>query len=222
MNISIYLDGSKSINSNDNEQIVYSCVNTIWLWLFLHLCYTCFVTVYVLLPPTLLLDRIIDYLWTWHSYDHESIEDFSIYERDESRFARFRRCVLHEVQLMIVYVAAVFVFTLMMNNRSVHWITIFRWMIEASYIPHIFVFLFVSDYLGIGDEFYSVEFDIVFASPLSYMLKGSLFVWMRYTELYPSSRLNDYQTYFFYYHCNALNYHHIPDDHLLRRWLHPL
>lgn len=192
------------------------------MWLFLHLCYTGFITVYILSPTILLLDRIREYLWTWYCRDDESIEDFSIYERDDSRFGQFRRCVLYEVQLMIIYVSAVFVFTLLMTNRSVHWLTIFRWMIEASYIPHILVMIFFNVCLEIGNELDLIEFDSIFASPFGYMLKGSLFVWMRYSELRPSSRLNDYQTYFFYSYCDTLNTHHVPDDHLLRRWLRPL
>ena len=220
--ISMYFNESTLLNFNDNKQIFSLCVSTIWSWLILHLCYTCFVTACVLSPSVLLLSGIGELLWTWHRSDHQRIEDISVYERDYSRFAQFRRYVLYELQLIFTYVSLAFVFTLMMNNHSVRWRTIFYWMIEASYVPHIFFFIFLSAYLDVWNAPYVIEFDSILTSPFGYMLKVTLFVWMRYVELYPSSRLNDYQTYFFYYYCDTSHIHHIPNDHLLRRWLRHL
>lgn len=50
---------------------------------------------------------------------------------------------------------------------------------------------------------------------MTYMIKGPLFVTMRYTEMHPSLRINDYKTAILYRLCDTLDVHHILDSHQL-------
>ena len=215
----MYTNESTLLNFNDSKQISSLCVSTTSSWLILHLCYTYFVTVSILSPPVLILYGIKELFWMSYRSVDQLIEDSSEYEQNYTQSNRFCQYVLYDVQLMFIYVSLAFVFTLMINYHSINWRTIFYWMIEASFVPHIFVVAFCSAYMHVLDEIPALEFDLKVLASFIYMLKASLFVWMRYVELYPSSRLNDYQTYFFYYYCDTSHTHHIPHDHLRRRWL---
>ena len=156
-----------------------------------------------------------EYLWAWYQCDHQRIENFSLYQRDHSSLAQFCRYVLYEVQLIVIYLLTAFVFTWMADKtRPIDWFTIFRWLIEASLAPYTTVYIIGVD-LDLWDS-YSVDFTLHWISSLIYMMKGSLFVWMRYVELHPSSTLNKYQRFFSYRLCNEFGLHHVPDNHLLR------
>ena len=67
---------------------------------------------------------------------------------------------------------------------------------------------------------YLIDFDISRVATMNHMIKGTLFVWMRYAEGYPSSKLDDYQTFFYSEFCHEFDLHRIPDDHRLRRLMH--
>ena len=201
-----------------NEQLLSSCGQTSSSWLFLHLNYVWYLTILVLFPLVLLLAIIAQYLCIWRPFDQERVENFSVYERRDSRLDRLYRYILYEVRLMFTYVSVAFVFTWLLSNRSIHWIQISRWFIEASMIP--FTLMTIAGvYIGIGD-IYFCDCDLTLISPFIYTMKGILFIMVRYAELHPSSIVNDYHTYFFYYMCNKLEFHHIPDHHSLRQFLY--
>ena len=66
---------------------------------------------------------------------------------------------------------------------------------------------------------YLLELDIKYVSLFVYTVKGVLFVWMRYAEVYPSSKLNDFQTCFIYVVCGTFHPDRVPNDHFLRNLL---
>ena len=157
-------------------------------------------------------------VWTWYRGDYRyDVVDLPEDEQNYSVLHCFLRYVLREVHLILVYVCVAFVFTSLMCDRIVDRITIARWCIEAAWTPHIFVTL-IGTYL---DLFYHhlIDFDFPYATTRIYLVKGTLFVWMRYAEWNPSSELNDFQTVFFYEFCNELGLHRVPDDHRLCRFM---
>ena len=104
-----------------------------------------------------------------------------------------------------------------LDHRSIHFITVCRWLIEASLIPCTLMNAFAV-YFNFEDE-YIIDFNVDFIPLVVYMTKGALFVSMRYAELHSSSVLNDYQTYFFYFFCNRSELHQTPDHHRWRRMM---
>ena len=158
-----------------------------------------------------------DRFWRWYGGDHHQDVDFSVYELDYSASHTLRRYVLCEVFLILIYLCLAFFFTWLTSHRTVNSITVARWFIEAAWTPHIFVTV-IGTYTDLC-YYYLVDFDIPYATTMIYLVKGTVFVWMRYAEWNPSSELNDYQTFFFYEFCNELGFHRIPDDHRLRRLL---
>lgn len=212
----MFYNESSSLIFNGNEQILSTCGNTISSWLFIHFCYTWFVTSQVLFAPVLLASILTDTLWTWnrHNQQQQQVEDFSIFERDYSRSAEIRQYFFHEIRLTFTYVSFALLFTLLVNHRPIHVIKIFHWLIEATLIPMTLLFILGVYFDRIDD--YIIDLNCRLTSLLVYMLKGTLFLWMRYSEYYPSSILNDVQTLFFYAFCNKSQLHRMPVDHFLR------
>ena len=66
---------------------------------------------------------------------------------------------------------------------------------------------------------YFFEDDPRVSSLVTFILKSIVFVWMRYTELYPSSTLNDDQTFVYYCYCGIFDYDHVPVGHRYYRFL---
>ena len=215
----MYFDKSTSMILHGNEQLLSSCGQTSSSWLFLHFCYVWYLTWFIVLPLVGSLFMMIG-LWIWDPFNDEHVENFLIYEQrdtrlDRSRLDRICRYILFEVRLTVTYVSVAVIFTWLMNTRSVDWIQISRWFIEASTLPFT-LWTVVVIYLGVEDEYYC---DYEFLSPLIYAMKAILFIMVRYAELHSSSRINDQHTYLFYYMCNKVKFHHVPDHHRLRRYL---
>ena len=203
---------------NGNERLLSSCGQTSSSWLFLHLCCVWFLTLFVIFPQLGLLLIIAEHLWTWCAFDHSRIEDFSVYERGDLRLDRFCCYALFEVRLMFTYVFVAFIFTWLMNKQSIHWNEICRWFIEASTMPYTLPTI-AGIHLVIGDQYFCHD-DLTFISSIIYMMKGILFIMVRYAELHTSSRINHCHTYFFYFMCNKFEFHHMPDHQSLRQFLH--
>jgi hypothetical protein len=134
--IPMYFNESASIISNANERLLSLCDQTISFWLFFHLCYVWYITLFILFPLVTPLVAIGQHLWTWYRCDRRRIQDFSVYERSNSRLDRFCRYIHYEVRLMFTYASVAFALTWLMSNRSIHWMTISCWFIEASLIPY--------------------------------------------------------------------------------------
>ena len=60
---------------------------------------------------------------------------------------------------------------------------------------------------------YFFETDPRVSSLATFIFKAIVFVWMRYTELYPSSALNDHQTLIYYWYCGIFDRDHLPVGH---------
>jgi hypothetical protein len=219
--IPMYFNESASIISNGNERLLSLCDQTISFWLFFHLCYVWYITLFILFPLVTPLVAIEQYLWTWYRCDRRRIEDFSVYERSNSRLDRFCRYIHYEVRLMFTYVSVAFALTWLMSNRSIHWMTISRWFIEASLIPYTLITI-VAVYLNFQSVYFFFDFDLPLFSPYIYTMKGTLFVLLRYAELHPSSRLNNYQLFVLYQFCHKSDIHRIPRQYGLRQLMYRL
>ena len=178
-----------SLIFHGNEQILSACGNTISSLLFIHFCYIWFVTSFALALPIMLIVAMSVPLLTWFERSQKRLEDCSMFERDYSRTVAIRQSILHEIRLMIIYVFFAAIFTSFTNHGSIHLIRIVYWLIEACSVP--------LTSIAILDVYcnYTDEYGIYFSCPLTRlwldMLEGTLFLWMRYTERYPSSILND-------------------------------
>lgn len=59
----------------------------------------------------------------------------SKFERGHSKSADFRRYFRKEILLIFIYTSIAFAYTLFLGHRSIHFITVCRWLIEASVNP---------------------------------------------------------------------------------------
>lgn len=216
MSFQMYFNHSTSIIYHGNEQLLSSCGNTIYYWLFFHLCYIWFITVQILFPFVIFLSHGWKTLSMLFSSD-DDLDEFTDSSRDErevSAFIRLRRYFMIELRQMLIYIYLAFVFTWLIDPSTITWVKVVRWCIEASCMPNLFLGV-LGAYMDISDD-YLFYFDNQFMSILIFMLKCCLFMWMRYIELHPSSNLNDYLTVFFYHFCDKSGLHQIPDNHRLR------
>ena len=134
-------------NIDANDPIFSSCVQTVWSCLFLHLCYTWFVTVFVLFLPVMLFVQIGHFRWRHYLCVNRSLEELFLIEEDHSRVDDLRQYLIEEVRVVSTYLSAVVGFTLLLTNHSIGWLTILRWMIEASFVlspSSMSFFLFIS------------------------------------------------------------------------------
>ena len=208
---------STSTFSYHHAQHLSSCGDTILAWSIIHLCYTWFVTLHFLLP----LGMTLSFGWEILRRSSREIDRYDLdwnvpsHESGDGPFARLRRYIADEVRLVLIYISLAFVFTLCMGHGSINRIKIIHWGIEASWTPHA-----LSGVIGVySNQSYTclLGFENPLFKRMIYMTKGCLFIWMRYTEWYPSSKLNDYLTFFFYMCCNEFDLYRRPDDHLLAR-----
>ena len=218
----MYFNHSTSIIYHGNEQLLSSCGNTIYYWLFLHWSYMWLISFKALFPFVFLLCHTWNMLcMSYGSDDHlDEVTDSSRDERGVSAFIRLRRYFMIELRQMLIYFSLAFVFTWWRDPGTITWILILRWCIEASWMPHLVMGVF-GVYIDASTDYLSY-FDDPSMSTILFMSKSCLFMWMRYIELYPSSNLNDYLTVFFYKFCDKSHLHHIPDRHRLRHLLKPM
>lgn len=215
----MHFNRSTSIILFGDEQLLSSCGHTSWSWLLLHLQYTLVVSSCILQVPTALLFYFGKYLWVrYQRAGDQHVENFSVDEQDHSRSGTFRRCMIDDMQSIFFYIFVAFFFTCLVDNRAIEPVTIARWLIEASWMPYTLLTMsFI--YANFSAESL-VVIDLPFTPPLRHMIKVNLFVWMRYTELHPSSKLNDIRTLFFYIFCDNFRLHQMPDSHWLRQFIY--
>lgn len=217
MPMPMFFNESMLLIFHGNEPILSACGNRISFWLFNHFCYTWFVTFVVLFPPVTSFVLMIEPLVTWYERYQQRLGNFSRFERDYSRSAVIRRYILHEIRLTCIYVSFALFYALLTNHASIHLIRFFYWLIEASFVPFTWVNI-VCVYIYMHDG-YLFDFNCKLTCLWVYMLKGGVFVWIRYTEWYPSSILNDVQTFMFYHFCNQSKLHQMPNDHYFRDYM---
>lgn len=209
---------STSIILLGNEEILSTCGKSLLPWLVFHVCYTSVLN-FSIVPLMITLIMTENRVWSWWYRDNRlQDEDFSRFELDQSKLAKLYRFVLAEIRLLCVYVSIAFLFTKLMSYRSIQLITICRWLIEASMIPNTII-LIVGIYI-LDENQCLMDFNAKPLPKLVYMIKGTLFLLIRYIELHPSSPLNDLQTIYFYCFCNQVKLHQVPDHHRLWHFMH--
>ena len=213
------LNGSASGNLDDYQQIFSSCIKSVWSLLFLHFFYKWLVTMCIFYYPVMLTVQTGRYLRIRYRYEDPSFSAWLLIQTHYSRDDGLRQCLLHELQLISGYIYLAMAFSLTIGNQSLHWITIFRWTIEASNAPYTCFMVVLSMYHGCWNGLYFFENDPRVSSLTTFIVKGIVFVWMRYTELYHSSALNDYQTLVYYVYCGTFDYDHVPVGHRYYRFL---
>ena len=109
---------------------------------------------------------------------------------------------------------------LMMNNNSICWMTLAHWLIEASFFPLTILFIVSGSYYVNLWEEYLLEEDPRVISAVAYVSKGILFVVMRYAEMFPSSKINQYQIEFLYPICGKSYINSTFDNYRLQLFLH--
>ena len=207
------LNESASAHFDDNAQIFPSCINSIWSLLLLHFCYNWLVTMFLFYHPVMSLIYLGHCFWIRCRYADPSVSALLMIQARYSTDDGLRQYLLQELRLISVYIYLAMAVTLAMGNHSLHWITIFRWTIEASNAPYTFFKIVFSMYHSYWNGLYFFEADPRVSSLATFIVKAIVFVWMRYTEFYPSSTLNDYQTFVYYCYCGIFDHDHVPVGH---------
>ena len=223
----MYLNRSTRIISNVNEEIIYfdSCRERISSWLLVHFCFTWYTSVMFIMVPVTLGFIIGRFIWVIKQIRSGNSDiEFAINDRRYTRLSgircrQFFKFVFSEVLLILFYVFTAFLCKLMMNNNSIYWITFARWLVEASFLPYTLGLIITGSYLHLWEDFL-LQVDPKLISVLAYTCKALLCIVMRYTEMYPSSKLNDYKIVLFHHICGPPYLHRISNDYRLQSLLH--
>ncbi len=176
----------------------YSCRDRISTRLLVHFCFTWHISIIFIIGPVTFALIIGQLVWIAKQIGSENFDiEFVINDRRYTRLFDIRRrqlmkLIFSELMLILLYVSIAFLYRLMMNNNSICWMTFARWLLEASFLPYSIGMIVTGSYLNWWEE-YLLENDPKSIAILAYMSKGILFVFMRYVEMYPSSKINNYQ-----------------------------
>ena len=189
----------------------YSCRDQISTWLWVYFLFTWVLYLLVILMPMLTcfgLGYLIRLLVRCHlGRSPQSFE--GIYEQDETlfqyRFRQLKKSLIHEGKLILFYTVVSLIFELIKGN-SIRWMSMVRWLSEASFFPTMVIVRVFNSYIFPDQE------DLLDEDPRSiytivYLSKAILFVIMRYVEIYPHSTLNDDYISVFYWFCRTFRSH---------------
>lgn len=123
-----------------------------------------------------------------------------------------------ETSSLVIYLLIASVCKRVFDIGLINSMRLTRWIIEMFCCPWTLIMDngLVGSQLMVGN---SIQGDLTIVISTWRLHKLSQLVWMRYTELFPSSQLNDLQTLIFYRLCSASAGHQIPEDHPMKSLL---
>ncbi|CAM2716986.1 unnamed protein product [Rotaria socialis] len=148
------------------------------------------------------------YFFDYEQYDND--EELNM--REGSYDTLVRRCIrilIIEIQLGFIYLIAALVSTYTLNIGRITRMRMKRWIIEGFCAPvTIYIFWYVNDVQRSGEHIY--ECNRAAYIQFTSTIKMIIFMFVRYTELYPLPRLNNGPISIFYRVCNEsdLQYMH--------------
>lgn len=198
----------------------YSCRDTIFTWLLVHFFFTWCITIAVLHIPIISSVTVVALISMVGAIRSEYFygvlaPDIRRNRRSIDTSRRVMKFVLHEIKWIIFYVFAAVPFKLVTESGPIRSMTLACWLIEAFFLPDAIYSAAVGSYLNWQpDHFYTNDREL--RSMYILLIRGPVFLVMRYAEMHPSSAINDYKTFFFYFLCDTPGLHHIPEKHRLR------
>jgi hypothetical protein len=218
------LNESNSIICNMNVGMncfSYSCRDQISTWLWVHFLFTWYLSITFIVLP--IMGSFIIGRFIWAVYQCCSGRSFRSLRRIDEQGGTLFQCRLRQLNRFLIYeLKSIFFYTLacstleLIKGNSIQWISMTRWLIEASYIPTLIASALIECYIFPGRE-YLIDND----PRLTYIIvvypsKAVLFLIMRYIEIYPLSTINHYQIMHFYSLCNTSHFHWICVDYHLQ------
>ena len=205
------LNGTNSIICNNNVGMncySYSCRDAISTCLWVHFKSTLFFfTVFIVQPimTSFIVGRLI-----WAVYQcclgrpYRPLIQFD--EQDgtlfQCRLRQLNRYLIYELKLIFVYTLACSTLELLKGN-SIRWISMARWLMEASYIPTLIPTVMIECYIFAGrDCLLDTDPRLTYVI-IVYPSEAILFLLMRYNEISPLSIITHYRILSFYSICNT-------------------
>ena len=190
----------------------YSCRDQISTWLWVHFTSTLFFfTVFISQPITFsfIVGRLI-----WVVYECRLGRLYRPFIQFDEQGGTLFQCHLRQLNRLLIYeLKLIFVYTLacstleLLKGNSIRWISMARWLIEASYIPTLIPTVMIECYIfAERDRFIDTNPRLTYVF-IVYPSKAILFLLMRYNEIYPLSTITHYQILFFYFICNTSRSH---------------
>jgi hypothetical protein len=173
-----YLHSNKSIWANlivnQETDFHFSCRDTISTLLLVHFFFTWCITSLFITVPVGVFFLVWQYVRIVNQYRSERVRgEFSSYTRRDVRSIdttrQVMRFVLYEVKLIVFYVSAAFLCKVITGGRTIRWITLMRWLIEASNLPHTIFIVVIMRYLD-GRPPFLPSTDLKLDSIFTYMV----------------------------------------------------
>ena len=195
-----------SLNGSLPESVLNSCHPTAWHWLAAHVLYSLFftTTINAFLYIVSLVINVRQLFANPSVHYSRDLEGYALDVAIERGYRRLKLFRLQLIALTFAYVLGAYYYKSIVRNTSIDWLSITRWLIEAS-----------CDYVHFSTYFMSwrvipasmTELNNHFAVLMDMLLiiKTNQFVMMRYAEFYYHSCLNIIRVGFFHVFCPKLD-----------------
>ena len=186
----------------------YSCRDQISTWLWVHFKTTWFFYTLFILQPIITSFIVGRSIWVVYQcclgrpYRPLIPFDESGETLSQCRLRQLNRYLIYELKVIFVYILACSTLELLKKN-SIGWISMIRWLIEASYIPTVIPIVLIECYMFAGRDCLLDSDPRLIYCIIVYPSKAILFLLMRYNEIFPLSTITDYQILSFYSICNT-------------------
>ena len=192
----------------------YSCGDPVSLLLRIHFVFTWSLFLMLIFNPVIVLSMVARIIWIIINQRHpeRSLQrETRLHRRHETlsehHLQQIDSAVVHEVKLIVFYVSASSIFELIKGN-SLRWISLARWLIEASSIPVIILLAVIESVLFLARGVFADD-GLWMTYMWVYVSKFILWIIMRYIEIYPSSTIKNYSILRFSHFCNFNSSHRI-------------
>ena len=190
----------------------YSCRDQISTWLWVHFLFTWHLSTAFIVQPIMASFFVGRFIWfvyqcclgrTYQSLRRFDDEGGTLFQ---CRLRQLKRILIYELKLIFFYTLACSTLALIRGN-CIRWISLARWLIEASYIPTLVASAVSECYICPGRDYLTNTDPRLTYIIVAYPSKAILFLIMRYHELYPLSTIHHFQIRHFYAVCNTSHFH---------------
>ena len=194
------------LNRSLFENATYACHQSAWHWLAAHVLYSVFFTGSIS-SFLYLVSYVINFREVFDNPSVHYNQELEGYERDVAMERGYRRLKFFSLQLIALtfaYTLGAYYYKSIVRNTPVDWVSIIRWLIEAS-CDHVYFCAFFISLWQIPASTTELNNHFAVLMDMLLIIKTNQFVMMRYAEFHSHSCVNIIRVVFFYVFCPKLD-----------------
>ena len=197
------------LNDSLSESALYSCRDSASRWLATHalysLCFTATISTFLYF-----VSLAINYRELFANPSVHYDQELERYERDvaiERGYRRLKFFLLQLIALTFAYVLGAYYYKSIVRSTPVDWMSITRWLIEAS-CDYLQFWTFFNSLVRIPSSIMELNNHFAVLMDILLIIKTNQFVMMRYAEFHSHACLNTMRAdVYYYFFCPQLQHH---------------